>query len=239
MDPGAPYGRHPVTGEPFSDKQKLTAGLLNILLGAFGAGRFYLNQPGIAVAQIAVTWLTCGIGGIWPLIDGIMMLTGQCARSTRQTPARLTTASAATAFVLHRCERQLLGFRHPGAIPDSFAGQSCPGEFPTGIRSSARSTVPVGLSRQAGGVAETDGAASKTLHRFRAPSGLRGGDRGAVFSDACGARSVRPELGEGFLRRGDDRRHRGSTLPRDRGRRRAGIGKPGTSRSSRGRAQQW
>lgn len=76
MDPMAPYGRHPVTGEPFSDKQKLTAGLLGILLGAFGAGRFYLNQPGIAVAQIAVTWLTCGIGGIWPLIDGILMLTG-------------------------------------------------------------------------------------------------------------------------------------------------------------------
>ncbi|MDV8054505.1 MULTISPECIES: TM2 domain-containing protein [unclassified Rhodococcus (in: high G+C Gram-positive bacteria)] len=76
MDPMAPYGRHPVTGEPFSDKQKLTAGLLGILLGAFGAGRFYLNQPGIAVAQIAVTWLTCGIGGIWPLIDGIVMLTG-------------------------------------------------------------------------------------------------------------------------------------------------------------------
>lgn len=76
MDPMAPYGRHPVTGEPFSDKQKLTAGLLGILLGAFGAGRFYLDQPGIAVAQIAVTWLTCGIGGIWPLIDGIMMLTG-------------------------------------------------------------------------------------------------------------------------------------------------------------------
>uniref|UniRef100_UPI003FA793E9 TM2 domain-containing protein n=1 Tax=Rhodococcus sp. H36-A4 TaxID=3004353 RepID=UPI003FA793E9 len=76
VDPMAPYGRHPVTGEPFSDRSKLTAGLLGILLGAFGAGRFYLNQPGMAVAQIAVTWLTCGIGGIWPLIDGIMMLTG-------------------------------------------------------------------------------------------------------------------------------------------------------------------
>ncbi|AYJ49935.1 TM2 domain-containing protein [Rhodococcus sp. P1Y] len=76
VDPTAPYGRHPVTGEPLSDKSKLTGGLLGILLGPFGAGRFYLNQPGIAVAQIAVTWLTCGIGGIWPLIDGIMMLTG-------------------------------------------------------------------------------------------------------------------------------------------------------------------
>ncbi|WP_422395767.1 NINE protein [Rhodococcus sovatensis] len=76
VDPTAPFGRHPVTGEPLSEKSKVTAGLLGILLGPFGAGRFYLNQPGIAVAQIAVTWLTCGIGGIWPLVDGIMMLTG-------------------------------------------------------------------------------------------------------------------------------------------------------------------
>ena len=30
-----------------------------------------------AIAQIAVTWLTCGLGGIWPFIDGIMMLTGK------------------------------------------------------------------------------------------------------------------------------------------------------------------
>ncbi|WP_068269134.1 TM2 domain-containing protein [Aldersonia kunmingensis] len=74
--PDAPYGRHPITGEPFSDKQKVTAGVLQIFLGAFGAGRFYLNQPGLAWAQIAVTWLTCGLGGIWPLIDGILMLTG-------------------------------------------------------------------------------------------------------------------------------------------------------------------
>ncbi|MBH0119751.1 TM2 domain-containing protein [Rhodococcus sp. NPDC003382] len=76
-DPSAPYGRDPLTGEPYSDKSRMTAGLLEILLGAFGAGRFYLNQPGLAIAQIAVVWLTCGLGGIWPLIDGIMMLTGK------------------------------------------------------------------------------------------------------------------------------------------------------------------
>ncbi|MGC0364331.1 hypothetical protein ABH922_002315 [Rhodococcus sp. 27YEA15] len=75
-DPSAPYGRDPLTGEPLSEKSKLTSGLLGIFLGAFGAGRFYLNQPGVAIAQIAATWLTCGIGGIWPLIDGIMMLSG-------------------------------------------------------------------------------------------------------------------------------------------------------------------
>ncbi|MEE2033808.1 NINE protein [Rhodococcus chondri] len=76
-DPSAPYGRDPYTGEPYSDKSKVTAGILGILLGPFGAGRFYLDQPGLAIAQIAATWLTCGIGGIWPLIDGILMLTGK------------------------------------------------------------------------------------------------------------------------------------------------------------------
>ena len=76
VDPAAPYGRHPMTGEPFSDKSKLTAGLLELFLGAFGAGRFYLGQPGIAIAQIAVTWLTCGVGAIWPLIDAVLMLVG-------------------------------------------------------------------------------------------------------------------------------------------------------------------
>ena len=57
-----------------SDKSKLVAGLLQILLGAFGAGRFYTGHTGMAIAQIAVTWLTCGLGGLWPLIDGIMIL---------------------------------------------------------------------------------------------------------------------------------------------------------------------
>ncbi|WP_410876755.1 NINE protein [Nocardia sp. A7] len=75
-DPEAPYGRD-MYGVPFSDKQKLMAGLLQIFLGSFGVGRFYLGYTGLGIAQIAVTWLTCGIGAIWPLIDGIMMLTGK------------------------------------------------------------------------------------------------------------------------------------------------------------------
>ncbi|MFO0547247.1 MAG: TM2 domain-containing protein [Polyangiaceae bacterium] len=75
--PNAPYGIEPTTGMPYSDKQKMTAGLLQIFLGSFGVGRFYLGYTGLGIAQIAVTWLTCGIGAIWPLIDGIMMLTGK------------------------------------------------------------------------------------------------------------------------------------------------------------------
>jgi TM2 domain-containing membrane protein YozV len=72
----APYGIEPTTGRPYSDKQKLVAGLLQLFLGWVGAGRFYTGHTGLAIAQIAVTWLTCGAGGLWPFIDGIMMLTG-------------------------------------------------------------------------------------------------------------------------------------------------------------------
>jgi TM2 domain-containing membrane protein YozV len=72
--PGAPYVD--AYGHPLSDKSKLTAGLLELFLGGFGVGRFYLGYTGIGIAQIAVTVLTCGIGGIWPFVDAIMMLTG-------------------------------------------------------------------------------------------------------------------------------------------------------------------
>jgi TM2 domain-containing membrane protein YozV len=75
--PQAPYGIEPTTGLPYSDKQKMVAGLLQILLGSFGAGRFYTGHTGIAIAQIAVSWFTCGLGVFWPIIDGVMMLTGK------------------------------------------------------------------------------------------------------------------------------------------------------------------
>jgi hypothetical protein len=72
-DPSAPYGRDPISGQPFSDKQKLVAGLLQIFAGGFGAGRWYTGHTGIALAQL----FTCGGCGVWALIDGIMMLTGK------------------------------------------------------------------------------------------------------------------------------------------------------------------
>ncbi|MFF0498000.1 TM2 domain-containing protein [Nocardia aobensis] len=76
MDPEAPYGRN-MYGEPFSDKSKLTAGLLQLFVGGLGIGRFYLGYTGIGVAQLLVTLFTCGLGGIWPFIDAIMILTGK------------------------------------------------------------------------------------------------------------------------------------------------------------------
>jgi TM2 domain len=74
VQPGAPFGVDPMTGMPLSDKSKMVAGLLQIFLGGFGVGRFYLGYTGIGVLQIFFGWLTCGI---WPLVDGIMMLTGR------------------------------------------------------------------------------------------------------------------------------------------------------------------
>ncbi|HEX8867380.1 MAG TPA: TM2 domain-containing protein, partial [Lentzea sp.] len=69
-NPAAPYGYDPITGVPYSDKSKVAAGVLQLFLGHFGVGRFYMGDTGIAVAQL----LTCGGCGIWALIDGIMIL---------------------------------------------------------------------------------------------------------------------------------------------------------------------
>ncbi|MDT5367221.1 MAG: hypothetical protein QOC62_1652 [Mycobacterium sp.] len=73
--PAAYYGVD-AYGRPLSDKSKLTAGLLQIFLGGFGVGRFYLGYTNIGVLQLVVSVVTCGIGSIWGLIDGIMILIG-------------------------------------------------------------------------------------------------------------------------------------------------------------------
>lgn len=83
VDPAAPYGRDPMTGEPLSDKSKLVAGLLQLFIGTLGIGRFYLGHNGIAVAQL----LTCGGCGIWALIDGILILIGH-VRDAQGRPLR-------------------------------------------------------------------------------------------------------------------------------------------------------
>jgi len=75
FDPNAPYGVDPVSGLPYSDKTKLVAGLLQVII-PLGIGRMYMGQTGLGVTQLLVTIFTCGIGGLWPFIDGIMILVG-------------------------------------------------------------------------------------------------------------------------------------------------------------------
>jgi TM2 domain-containing membrane protein YozV len=73
----AGYGGPPAPPPGYSDKSKVAAGLMQIFLGPFGAGRFYTGHTGLAIGQIAATWLTCGVGWLWPFIDGILMLAGK------------------------------------------------------------------------------------------------------------------------------------------------------------------
>jgi TM2 domain-containing membrane protein YozV len=77
-DPSAPYGRHPQTGEPLSEKSKVVAGLLQLLglFGLVGIGRIYLGYTGLGVAQLVVGLVTCGLGAvIWGIVDAVLILT--------------------------------------------------------------------------------------------------------------------------------------------------------------------
>lgn len=90
-DAGAPYGRDPFTGEPLSDKSKVTAGLLQLLLpfaGICGVGRLYAGHTSIGLIQllgwfvsIFLSFLLIGIPFVigiwfWSVIEGILMLAG-------------------------------------------------------------------------------------------------------------------------------------------------------------------
>ncbi len=68
-------------------KSKLTAGLLGIFLGGLGIHNFYLGFTGKAIAQIALS-LCFGIGGIWGLIEGIMILTGSINKDAKGVPLK-------------------------------------------------------------------------------------------------------------------------------------------------------
>ncbi|MGV0874369.1 NINE protein [Mycolicibacterium sp. XJ879] len=77
-DPAAPFGRHPLTGEPLSDKSKVVAGLLQLvgLIGIVGIGRIYLGNTGLGIAQLIVGLITCGVGAvIWGIVDAVLILT--------------------------------------------------------------------------------------------------------------------------------------------------------------------
>ena len=77
-----PYAKVTVGPDGRPLKSKMTAGLLGIFLGSIGVHRFYLGYPGIGIAQIAVTFFTCGLGAFWGLIEGILILTGSPSFST-------------------------------------------------------------------------------------------------------------------------------------------------------------
>ena len=66
-------------------KSRLVAGLLGIFLGGWGVHNFYLGNIGKAIAQIVLTFCF-GIGAIWGLIEGIMILVGSINTDAQGNP---------------------------------------------------------------------------------------------------------------------------------------------------------
>lgn len=73
--------------DPSTQKSKMAAGLFGIFLGGLGVHNFYLGFTGKAIAQIV---LSCcfGIGAIWGLIEGILILTGNIDKDANGVPLK-------------------------------------------------------------------------------------------------------------------------------------------------------
>ena len=72
--PPTAYGESPQDLKAGADK-KLVAGLCGIFLGGFGVHKFILGYTNEGIIQIVISVLTCGLGGIVGLIEGIIYLT--------------------------------------------------------------------------------------------------------------------------------------------------------------------
>jgi TM2 domain-containing membrane protein YozV len=77
VQPQAPQTEAPAGGG-YSKEQKdkkLLAGILGILLGGLGIHKFILGYTKEGIIQIVITVITCGIGSLIGLIEGIIYLT--------------------------------------------------------------------------------------------------------------------------------------------------------------------
>ncbi len=72
----------------------MTAGLLAIFVGYFGAHKFYLGQIGIGVVYLLFCWT--GIPGIIALIEGIILLTMNDEEFNAKYNGNVTTAQKDT-----------------------------------------------------------------------------------------------------------------------------------------------
>lgn len=69
------YDAWPVVGVPKSDRKRWIAGLLQLIIP--GTGRMYLGYAAQGVIQfILFTPCGLGVGWLWSIIDGILILTG-------------------------------------------------------------------------------------------------------------------------------------------------------------------
>lgn len=72
MSEAQPIGQ-PVPSEV--NQKKILCGVLGILVGGLGVHRFLLGDTSGGIIRIVITVVTCGIGSLIGLIEGIIYLT--------------------------------------------------------------------------------------------------------------------------------------------------------------------
>lgn len=73
-NPGSQQNQN-YSNQNYRSEKKLAAGLLGILLGAFGANKFFMGYINEGIIQIVLNIVTCGIATVIPFIEGIIYLT--------------------------------------------------------------------------------------------------------------------------------------------------------------------
>ena len=63
-----------MSDKPPGAEKKVVAGILGILLGGLGIHKFYLGYTKEGIIQLVIGVVTCGVGGIIGLIEGILYL---------------------------------------------------------------------------------------------------------------------------------------------------------------------
>ena len=73
---GTPYPQYPYPAlPPEVNSKKILCGIMGILFGGLGVHRFVLGDVAGGLIRILITFVTCGLGSVIGLIEGIIYLT--------------------------------------------------------------------------------------------------------------------------------------------------------------------
>lgn len=71
-----------------SEKSKIEAGVLGILVGGLGVHSFYLGYTAKGIIQIVVSLITCGAGSLWGITEGVLILLGYIKEDCNGIPLK-------------------------------------------------------------------------------------------------------------------------------------------------------